>query len=64
MTAKLLWYSPDYSWVSCDIINFTGGQLQINTQLSKGNKFSLYVLTFCLAANMCNLVRFAHSSTA
>ena len=44
--------------------NFTGGQLQIDAQSSKGYTFSLYVLTLCLAANMCNFVRFFHSSTA
>ena len=53
-----------YSWVSRDVINFTGGQLQIKTQSSEGNNFSPYVLTFCLPANMCNFVRFVHSSTA
>ena len=52
-----------FSWVSRDVINFTGGQLQIDTQSLDGNNFSLYVLTFCLAANMCNFVRFVHSST-
>ena len=52
-----------YSWVSRDVINFTGGQLQIDTQSLKENNFLLYVLTFCLAANMCNFVRFVHSST-
>ena len=33
-----------YSWVSRDVINFTGGQLQIDTQSLEGNNFSLYVL--------------------
>ena len=51
-----------YSWVSRDVINFTGGQLQIDTQSLEGNNFSLYVLTFCLAGNKCNFVRFVHSS--
>ena len=50
-----------YSWVSRDVINFTGGQLQIDTLSSDWKKFSLYVLTLCLAANMCNM-RFACSS--
>ena len=52
------------SWVSCDIISFTGGLLQIDTQSLVGNNFSLYVLSLCLAANMCNFVRFVHSSAA
>ena len=30
----------------------------------EGNSYSLYVLTLCLVANMCNFVRFFHSSTA
>ena len=51
------------SWVSRHVINFTGGQLQIDTQSLEENNFSLYVLTFCLAANMSNFVRFVHSST-
>ena len=50
----------EYSWVSRDLIISLG----VNTQLSEGNSFSLYVLTLCLAANMCNFVRFFHSSTA
>ena len=50
------------SWVSHDIINFTGGQLQIDTLSSDCKKFSLYVLTLCLAANVSNFVRFACSS--
>ena len=50
------------SWVSRDVINFIGGQLQIDTQSSDGNNFSLYVLTLYLAGNMCNFVRFVHSS--
>ena len=45
-----------YSWVSRDVINFTGGQLQINTQSSEENNSSLYVWILCLAANMCNFV--------
>ena len=53
-----------FSWVSRGVINFTGGQLQIDTQSLEGNNFSLYVLTFCLSANVSNFVRFAHSSTA
>ena len=44
--------------------SYTGGQLQIDAQSSEGNSFLLYVLTLCLAANMCNFVRFFHSSTA
>ena len=51
------------SWVSRDVTNFTRGQLQIDTQSLKGKKFSLYVLIFCLAANICNFVRLVHSST-
>ena len=51
------------SWLSHDVINFTGGQLKIDTQSLEGNNFSLYVLTFCLAASMCNFVRFVHFST-
>ena len=50
------------SWVSCDIINFTGGQLQIDTLSSDWKNFSVYVLTLCLAANVRNFVRFACSS--
>ena len=50
------------SWVSRDVINFTGGQLQIDTLSSDWKKFSLYVLTLCLATNACNFVRFACSS--
>ena len=53
-----------YSWLSLDVINFIGGKLQTDTQSSEGNSFSLYVLTLCLAANMCNFVRFFHFSTA
>ena len=49
-----------YSWV----INFTGGQLQIDTLSSDWKKFSLCVLTLCLAANVCHFVRFACSSAA
>ena len=50
----------DFTWRH----NFTGGQLQIDAQSSEGNSFSLYALTLCLAANMCNFVRFFYSSTA
>ena len=42
-------------------INFTGSQLQIDT--FEGSNFSLYVLTFCLAANMGNFVSFVYSNT-
>ena len=56
----LLW--PLYSWVSRYVINFTGGQLQINTLSSDSKKFSLYVLTLCLAANVCNFMIFACSN--
>ena len=52
-----------YSWDSRDVVNFTGGQLLIDTQSLEGNNFSLFVLPFCLAANMCNFVRFVDSST-
>ena len=52
-----------YSWVSRNVINFTGGQLRIYTQSLEGNNFTLYALTFCLAANMLNFVRFVYSST-
>ena len=55
--------SCSYSLVSRDVINFTGGQIQIDAQSLEGNNFSLYVLPFCLAANMCNFVRFVLSST-
>ena len=63
--AKLVLNSwiPEFSGFSW-LHNFTGGQLQINVQSSEGNSFSLYVLTLCSAANMCNFVRFFHSSTA
>ena len=44
-----------YSWVLCDIINFTVVQLQIDTQWSERNNFSLCVFTLCLAANTYNL---------
>ena len=40
------------------------GQLQFDAQSSEGNSFSLYALTLCLAANMCNFETFFHSSTA
>ena len=53
-----------YFWDSRDVTIFTGGQLQIDAQSSEGNNFSLYVLALCLEANMCNFVRFVHSSTA
>ena len=62
MAAKLSFQVLLYSWVSRDVINFTGGQLQIDTQSLEGNIFSLYALTLCLAANMCNFVRFVLSS--
>ena len=52
-----------YSWVSRDVIIFTGGQLNIDTQSWEGIIFSLYVLTLYLAASKCNFVRFVHSST-
>ena len=63
-----IWHSRassflENSWLSRDVVNFTGGQLKIGTQSLEANNFSLYVLTFCLVANMCNFVRFAHSST-
>ena len=45
-------------------MSFTGGQLQIDAQSLEGNNFSLYVLSLCSAANMCNFVRFVRSSTA
>ena len=51
-----------YSWVSRDVI--ISLQLQIDAQSSEGNSFSLYVLILCLAAKMCNFVRFFHSRTA
>ena len=50
--------NTSYSWVSRDII------ISLGVIISKGNSFSLFVLILCLAANMCNFVRFFHSSTA
>ena len=50
----------DNSWVSRDVIISLGGQLQIDAQSSERNSFALYVLTLCLAASMCNFVRFFH----
>ena len=38
-----------YSWVSRDVINFTEGQLQIDTLTSDWKKISLYLFTLCLA---------------
>ena len=52
-----------YSWVSRDVINFTGVQLQIDTQSLEGINFSLYVLSLCMTASKRNFVRFALSST-
>ena len=45
-----------YSWVSCDVIIFSGGQLEIETSSWERIKCSLYVLASCFVANMCNFL--------
>ena len=41
LQATTLTLQQHYSWVSRDVINFTGGQLQIDTQSLEGSNFSL-----------------------
>ena len=57
-------FASPYSWVSRDVITSLG----VNSKSMHSHRreiiFLLYVLTLCLEANMCNFVRFFHSSTA
>ena len=57
------WIFPILGFHARDAIISLGVNLQINAQSSAKNSFSLYVLTLCLAANMCNFVRFFYSRT-
>ena len=53
-----------YSWISCDVINFSG----VNSKSGHSHQIQIkclwYVFVLCLIAKTCNFISFAHSSTA